>query len=326
MSGLILGAPYLNTRPTLEMKDPAEITLGLEGRFRWELIRKGKVIQRGEMKNLIVDGGLDAIGAGITINTLINTLHVGTGSSTPAANQTALDADLASTASNGGFADGATTSGTGFTYWFKTRTRLFTEAEAIGNLTELGFFSAAGTMFNRQLFKDTGGNPVSVPKTADDQLKVIFEWRIYSQQVADVQNIDISGVMTEVQTRAIHTHIYWDDPITDLGRWHNRMWANTSNVLPNPDTIYSTGGGAQAIHNQTGATTYPYVGGSFQIEVENRWEPAAYASNIGGILWLPVASSSSNNFLMLSVFNPVITKDNTRRVIYRARATFPRRP
>ena len=66
-------------------------------------------------------------------------------------------------------------------YWFKRFVRLFFESEANGNLTELGWFdqAAGGTMTVRSLFKDNGGSPIVITKTSADQLRIIYELRVY---------------------------------------------------------------------------------------------------------------------------------------------------
>src|SRR5690606_975085 len=117
----------------------------VEGYFTVELIhaRTGLVKRRLHFRNLITDAGLDALAGGARITDLINYLAVGTGSSEPSYTDTTLNAEVARTNSNGGFGDSDARVGDGdlVEYWRRIRTRVFTEAQANANLTELGFFS-----------------------------------------------------------------------------------------------------------------------------------------------------------------------------------------
>src|SRR5690606_35179901 len=152
-------APMLTLRRYVEV-GAVHHAIAVEGYFTVELIhaRTGLVKRRLHFRNLITDAGLDAMAGGVGISSLINYLAVGTGSSEPSYTDTTLNAEVARTNNNGGFGDSDAVVGSGdlVEYWRRIRTRVFTQAEANGNLTELGFFSAAsgGTMWNRQLFRD----------------------------------------------------------------------------------------------------------------------------------------------------------------------------
>src|SRR5690606_19073517 len=64
--------------------------------------------------------------------------------------------------------------------------RTFTWTSAIGalgnnNLTEIGISgqSANGLLFSRELIRDPNGNPAAFPISADEQLEVTYELRLY---------------------------------------------------------------------------------------------------------------------------------------------------
>lgn len=179
---------------THEVQEPEIICgfeIGIAGYFIVDLIdaKSGEVKEHYEFPNLITDIGLDQIAQGTTIKTLIDHLGVGTSATPPAVSDTALGAEVVRTNDNGGFGsletDGGPITGSGgpldTLYWFKRFTRLFFENEANNNLTELGWFNqgSGGTMTVRSLFKDSGGSPIVITKTNADQLRVIYELRIY---------------------------------------------------------------------------------------------------------------------------------------------------
>src|SRR5690606_35683965 len=209
-------APMLNLRRYIEV-GAVRHAVAVEGHCTVELIhaRTGLIKRRLHFRNLITDAGLDALAGGAGIGGLINYLAVGTGSSWPSYADTSLDAEIERTTSNGGFGDSDAMVGSGdlVEYWRRIRTRVFTEDQANGNLAELGFFSSSsgGTMWNRQLFRDELGNPTTITKTNEDQLRVTYEYRIYPPWDDVVQEIEVNGVPIEVVNRA--------QAVTNSQRW-----------------------------------------------------------------------------------------------------------
>src|SRR5690606_29765886 len=199
--------------------------------------------RRLHFRNLITNAGLDAMAGGVGISNLINYLAVGTGSSEPRYTDTTLDAEVARTNSNGGFGDSEAMVGSGdlVEYWRRIRTRVFTEAQANGNLAELGFFSAAsgGTMWNRQLFRDELGQPTTITKTPEDQLRVTYEYRVYPPWDDVVQEIEVNGVPVEVVNRPLRVAgglnwggSYASAALNALGAvWTSRLTAYDTDTL-----------------------------------------------------------------------------------------------
>lgn len=300
----------------------------LEGFFEVDLIdaRSGLIKEHYEFRNLLTDAGMNAIGTtGNTLTTLFQYMGVGTGNTAPANNQTALVAEiLPRTLSNGGTGD-TFTSGPSFDYWEGTRVRLFVEAEANGTLAELGLFNAAtaGTMSVRQLFKDSGGTPITIVKTSSDQLRITYKWRIYPDTTSDTQTITITGVSTLITNRAYdidNTGAWGQTLLTSFGSWTNHATAWENDVLPSTTGVQSGSNAAMS-----SAIVQAYGSGNFYRDIEFKWEPAVanFATGIGSITSAPHASSNSNS---ISTFSPKIAKDNTKRVTLMSRYSWARHP
>lgn len=158
--------------------------------FHWELVRRdGSVKHRGSVHNLILDEGLAALhdndDSHLGNNFYWRTCYliVGTDNTEPAVGQSGVITPLASTNSAGGFSRSAGHSAGGGYVWGQ-EVRVFSFGSANGNLTELGTASGAHTdgarvNWNRQLFRDELGDPVTITKTSDEELRVTIETRLY---------------------------------------------------------------------------------------------------------------------------------------------------
>lgn len=124
--------------------------------------------------NIVLDTGLVRMGVG----TWIDRCCVGTGNSTPAVTQTALDTFKASTTTKN-------TSSTAFQtttspYYVSATVRWrFGEGVAAGNISEVGLGWGNSNLWNRALIKDSSGNPTTITVLSDEYLDVISEIRIY---------------------------------------------------------------------------------------------------------------------------------------------------
>lgn len=171
---------------------PLRVTVGVEGWLKWELInRKGRVHRGGEQHNLILNQGLDQIAThglvdrtgniGSNVTAGIQYAAVGTDSTAPAVTDTGLGGEVARTnvGSTGTILDESISRSADGVY-DHVRTYEFDFAEAIGNLTEWGISpiaTAGGNLYARELFRDGGGSPETVTKTADDKLRLVYTRR-----------------------------------------------------------------------------------------------------------------------------------------------------
>lgn len=333
-----------------ELVAQAEARLGLEGWFTVELVhaRTGLIKQRLRFKNLIVDAGLDTLGAGDTgLAEFIQYLAVGTGSTEPDVGDTQLESEMARTNSNGGFSDSAGFVDGAEPYWWYKRNRVFTEEQANGNLTELGFFreSSGPPMFNRQLFRDINGDPITVVKTNEDQLRVEFEWRIYPPTEDVDQNIVVDGVSTAFKTRAydIDHGDRWGARtignavigyLVGLGRWRDdhslaRLFGLAMESQSLPATLTGTVNEIGGVGPNT-VTFGGYSNGTFLRDMTCTWEPseANFATGIGSVSWggcnfSVIDTHASRKWI--TRLTPKVQKTDSKRFTFVGRVTWGRK-
>lgn len=331
-----------------DLKIHANLHIGIKGFFTVDLIEAatGRIKQHLEFDNLIVDAGLDALN-NATINTFLSGfMGVGTSSTAPANAQTGLITEIAPsssnrTNSNGGIAEvfGA---GAANAYWYRKLTFNFVEAQGNGNLTELGLFTAVtgGTMLCRQLFKDNTGTPITIVKTAADQLRVTYEIRFYSPTPDVVVNpLTIAAVSYVATTRAIHID-------------GNRIWGhdgsafsvmvgfkgdncNSVNAISATDVdvlVANTGASpAGTLYTPTSVAKAAYVNGNFWLDYTVIWDPgiANPGGGIGGVLLtcqLTGTTLANINTQFQMKFVPKLPKDNTKRLTLVLRLSWGRGP
>lgn len=321
-------APFISLRRYVEI-EAVRHRVGVSGLFRSiELVhaRTGLVKKRMSFPNLITDVGLDGLAIGNPIDVMIRYLAVGAGSTPPSPTDTGLEAEIARTSNDGGFSDTIgyeIAEGGGVEYYWRRRTRVFGEGEANGNITELGFFSSSGILWNRQLTRNELGEPEAITKTPEDQLRVVYEWRIYPPY-DDVQDeVTVNGVPTSVTLRAAHVDasgLGWSEVTTELGRRLNSYVyaSDRSTLLPRNATGFSGSTHSEGIY-------HAYVPGSFKIEREHRWGPSKANYLPTGVTWLTGNFWGPNaRQLVQGLFSPGIPKDNTKRMIVMSTLTLTR--
>ena len=333
---------FIHTIRNKELYIPA--TLGMKGRVKATLIhaRTGIIKQQLEFDNLLVDAGLDALmnnRVNVTLGS-INLFAVGTGSTPPAVTDTSLENIIGSTTNNGGFTDQdeAASSSNDYTY-HRTKTRVFIESEANGNLTEFGVHlgsSLGAPLFCRHLFVDENGDPVTIVKTNEDQLRI--DYTIYVKAPVDTTVIEDfmiptpanpGGVPTTVSMRAFAVR---DSGGTDSAWGANvsygpngmgssninnyTMEASESDELPAITDINLPFG---AISSGSYTPTSPdtnrkptYVPGSFELLTRAVWGPSASFPTGIGVVALSMGNAKAGFALH---FSPKIPKSGTERVV-----------
>lgn len=291
------------------------------------------ILREWQFKNLIVDAGIDQIMNGSTaINQMLGYLAVGTNSTAPAASDTGLGAEVTRVNSNGGFAD-TVGDGASFEYRWLKRTRLFLEAEGNGNLTECGFFkNAAGApMWMRQLFKDSGGTPTTIIKTAADQLRVIYELRVYPPNSDVAGTIAISATNYDYVHRAAEAdNIMWT--LDTIQNFAGNVWfaANsTSGAALETQTLGSRTQAPSGTAEVTSSVSYSaYVNGNFYRDATHIWEPSKGNFTLGvGATTLNFRGDSANTQPQFQTsWTPRFSKDNTKRLTLVTRVTMSRYP
>lgn len=310
---------------TLEREVSAPMQL--EGWCEVELIdaKTGLIKFHSRFRNLIVDAGLNALLSGTAMTTIRNYMAVGTSGVAPDPAQTGLIAEYntpaARVTANGGIADvtGHNTDAIN-PYTYSRVTRLFTEAQVVGNLAEFGMFSAAagGTMLFRQLFKDSLGNPVVISKTASDQLRITHELRVYKVGPDTASTVDVSGTIHDTVRRIADETGAWGPSALEITTVRSAVYE--TNVLGSRG-LYPSGN--QASHNS--ATLAAYAAGSFYRDASYVYDPGT-ANWAGGIGAAVIGVSFGASRLYQFSFTPKIMKDNTRRFTLNARWSITRYP
>ncbi len=263
----------------------------LGGKFIVDLIeaKTGVIKQHLEFPNLITDRGLDLIGEGTSLDTLYNTLSVGTDNTAPTVSDTTLGASVTSSANNGGDADVDSTSSSP-EFAFRRRTRIFLEDAANANLTELGWV-VGGQTANRALFKDLNDNPIAIEKTTADILRVVYEYRIFAPLNDVTGTIGAGGLATAsidytIRAQNVNQANGWPNLLTNMGdystpeaRVHETqiIGSRTGDNNPSPRASEST------------SSFLAYSAGTFFRDMSYEWSPSDgnFGSNISLITWNP---------------------------------------
>ena len=178
--------------------------VGLSGEYKL-IVRHGDGTIKGEtdwFDNLILDSGLNAMG---TI-AAINRCAIGTGTTAPAASQTALVAFAASTTT----VVSSTNTAQASAPYFTTRTITFRFALGAlnGNYSEVGVGWADISMFSRALIVDGVGAATTITVTSAEQLDVVYRLKIYAPTADVVGAVTISGVSYNITGRVAEATAY----------------------------------------------------------------------------------------------------------------------
>lgn len=327
----ILRAPHLWSKGrTPEMVADA-CRVGLEGWFTVSLIhaRSGLTVRELRFRNLVTDGGMNLIGATSLSNSLLY-YAVGTSSVAPDVTQTTLGAEAGRTNSNGGFADTSPVWISGNTFIYARRTRVFTEAQANGNLTEVGIFNAssAGTLFCRSLLKDAAGNPTTITKTNEFQLRIDYEIRLYPPNAwGDYTfNAPVNGTVRTMTARplGVGNSVAWS--VFGFGGAPSTFDAaqvnSTSfNALAIDGALRSAESTSSFNVGSTSKVNAAYTAGSYYREQTQEWN-GSVANDTNYFLW------GWNGLVATfqALFPVAFAKNNTQKFVIVARAHWARRP
>lgn len=309
-------------------------TVGIRGWFTVELIdaRTGLVKQFLRFPNLITNAGLDRLAISRPLDNY-QYCEVGTGSTAPAVTDTSLVTPLSPrTNADGGFGNVNTYVVGPPDYQSLVITRLFTEAQVNGNLTEVAMWSAltGGTMFTRQLFKDGAGTPITITKTAADQLRITYEVRLYPPTA------DTAGAVTLDGTAHTLTHRAQDVSSTS-GAWSNALtraqntWLQITNTsqggaLETDVLVARTATSSGTL--TTSGTPAAYTNGNYYRDHTLIWDPgiANFGTGIGIITSWGADNSGTTVRMFQTKFAPKITKTNVKRLTLVFRHSFNRYP
>lgn len=227
-----------------------------------QVFRDGVLIEElPEQKNLILTGGMS------DLDGLDNTLRIGTGSTTPAFNDTSLVNQISST-SGSNWSDNTPVLNGSVYEKESVNTFDFGVGNVVGNITELGV--GGGTLQTRALFKDGGGNPTTIPVLVTDQLIVTYFVTKHVSMVPVTSSVTASNgdIIPYTLRPCISSNadggseasspasIYQVDQFTNM-----KMIANTSNkITVDPVTFIPTMIDASGDISAEGSATVVIVG------------------------------------------------------------------
>jgi hypothetical protein len=323
----------------------------IEGCFTVQLLdaKTKDILKEHTFPNVITNAGMNAIATRTSVPTLLNSLQAGQGSTTPTGTDTGLSSPLAGVANSGdGFGEtyGSASDAFGITYWFGRVNRLFTETQANGNITELGWWNrsdASGDFTVRTLVRDGSGTPISITKTSDNQLRVIYEYRVYPPSGSDVTGTLTIGTASfnyTIRPQNIFQERGWGtrpvEPFINGGVGYNLFQGDwqvraewTSDTWRTLVPATSTSFDRVKYDVFTSVTNESYVANSFQRDFNLVLDPSVGNTQIVMIAVSPWSSRGDTfDFNQEAVwqifFNPPLSKSNTQRVSLRFRSTWAR--
>lgn len=328
--------------------DPMLHDTRLAGEFTLYILKadaNGKPIedscrQVAKFPNLILNQGLDRMA---TQTDYLNCAQVGTGNSTPAVGQTALDARVAGTSTAA--PTGNASSAQGSSPYFGTATRCwdFALGAVVGNMAEVGVgWATTANLFSRALIVDGGGNPTTITVLADELLRLSYTLYTYPVEADTSFNVTISGTN--------YTFVRRPSLVNQASRWANRGGAGSGSpgniaearrcgISNSTSCAVAHSGGIGAITGepsgtpagQTSLSYATYTNGSFYVDTTAVWGTGAANFGAGGIQSLSTELGYSNTTVtgghgkyQYSV-SPAFAKDNTKILTLVFRHTFTRR-
>lgn len=281
---------------------------GISVSGRWKELalihaRTGDVVRRvGPFPNLILNRGLDLLGTagslGLTVSVNSNSVFyqcvVGTGNTPPEVTDTELESEIGRTSNSGGFA-GETLLVEDNTRWRATKTWVFGTAEANGNIAEIGCGNSSG-LLTRQLVRDQLGNPTTLTKTPEYQLRCIYEFSIWLPRGDDVYEMDIDGAPVEVTSR-LGSFSTWDSA-ADLSSGPSTQATNGNRLSTDPIGPEGSNLTANSVIASS-AANYSYVPGSYQRESYAIW--TASIANAGPYISFSLGSASNGRTFKVDI-------------------------
>lgn len=300
--------------------------VGMSGRY--QLIKRnayGREIERTPwFDNIILDSGLNRWGTGA----IIAGAAIGTGTSAPAASDTALQTQIHYTTGTG--TGHLSVSAAGSSPYNNTITVVYRTVlgQLNGNYTEVGVGWASGSMFSRALVLDGGGSPTSISVSSTEQLDIVYQLSIYPPLTDTSNVVTISGVDYTVTGRASGVNQTsgagsWapancvSSPVgaTSILTWSN-AWSGAIGAITSTPSGTSDNSGTSALI------------GSYSNNSLTRTVRHTYALNDGNISGNPIRCVRTL-WSMCSFqyeYSPTIPKNNTKTLTLDFSVTWARRP
>lgn len=314
-----------------ETEDKIEITedvcIGaMSGHITIQLVGEdGKVKYQGEQfKNLLTDYCFDYM-CGTAVNgralqTVTAYCGVGTSSAAPQFTDVALGAQVGARTPNVTASVGPTNLGSPTYRNSYIRTFGFTQGAVSGNITEVGFFSAAtgNTCGSRSLIKDGSGNPTSLTVLSTDTLYVTYEVR-YTPNLVDTTGTHVIGGVSYAYTQrtkgvgSIYDFLINSNPFGSAA-------ARETQTLP---AFGSDPVGTPAVSSSEAPAAY--TAGTKYRDLTFTWLPATanFGTGIGLVAW--GGANYQNTYAgFFTSYTPKIPKTSTQTLTLTYRFTLAR--
>jgi hypothetical protein len=255
----------------------------------------------GYRKNMILDSFFDfTLDTGNQWDNSTPYICVGTGTTPPAATQTALVNQLATRTAANSYSQSVVG---GAWQSVNTLSATFALGAVVGNLSEIGLripFANANTVQTRALITDSGGLPTTITLTADDQLVVQYRLIISGVDQDYTGTVVINGTAHNWTARRAHANpLAFPALISGI---HGQFAVYNGALNSHGVTPSMTSGNASSTDGSTKLT--PNSPGQYRIRVTGGINTANVA---GGI----TALSPSQGFYKLG-FSPAIPKDSSK--------------
>lgn len=281
----------------MEIKD----TVKVAGRYRLQVIRPDGTVKRGTgwFKNLITNGGLDALGDNGAFGRYC---QVGSGNTAPSNTDSSLVSLIATTqtadAAVWGYSTDVGAAASSPYYQYQRLTYTFGTGVAAGNISEVGIgWATSGSLFSRALILDSYGDPTTITVLSDEQLIVTYEFRYYPIETDQTGNVTFTGnlggtyawtlrpaLITTVKEQLTGIYTYRVAcPMNLATGYNNTMYASAGAIAI--ITSQPSGVGSNAISSSAGS----YTPGSYTITLTLSASTAQANINISSmmVLWGP---------------------------------------
>lgn len=279
----------------------------------------------GWFHNLITDSGMDAIAS----KSVISGVAVGRGTTPESVNDVSLSVFAARTDSWAPNGQPSISIGSAVEPYFQkcVATWRFSEGVVTGNLSEVGvihtYSSPNWPLWSRTLIRDSNGDPVTITILPDEYLDVMYEARVYPQDVQYGGDVVLMGNTHSYRVggRAINTSgfgyiftygmAYMNGPYTR---------ANNGPLSPSPSNERT---GTQVVNTSAGITAAAYVNGSFERKILFKLSPG---TGTGSIRSMNLATSGSFGPSYAVELTPAFEKAETVELSTVIKLTWARRP
>ena len=289
-----------------------EAGIGVWGELEWQLIDKGNflrptVVRKGKQRNLIVNAGLNDTKGLVGDVSRHRYMDIGKGTAEPSTADTALVNSVLS-ARKYYQTQSSPAPVTGNPSLAYTQCVFqFNEDEANDDLTEWGtFYSTAGAMWCRELFRDENGNAVVVTKTSSQVL--VLTYNCYWQRGSDDP---IEAVLNVDGTDYTFATLINNNQLLKCGLMPvgNYSIAGTSNTPSNVADEFKNLKGTSLSYGSS-TSNLSYVADSFAYETKVMADTNRWNGNIGEIIW----AYSNYDHLARTTITPVFPKTSSQKL------------